>query len=72
MCKHEEISIIEYSIATTFRYREDDGEWLHDSDFGDYTGKLEVKCRQCGLKRTYYRSRLPKWLQSRLAEIGAT
>ena len=57
-------------MQSFWHYRED-GEWIHDSEYGSYTGRLDVECRQCGLSRKYYMSNLPKWLHRRLAEFGA-
>ena len=63
-CKHELIGITEYGTSTTSHIREFDGEWPHYSDYGDYTGKIFVQCKQCGLEKEFNRfsKSLPKWL----------
>ena len=64
-CKHENITITEYGRSSTWHHREcKDGRWfwMHDSDFGDYAGKILVCCRDCGFQKEYTKNR-PKWVQ---------
>jgi len=67
MCKHENISIIEYGTAYTNHIREMNGKWNHFSNTGDYTGIIEVKCYECDLQHRYTKRR-PKWLKKRMDE----
>lgn len=66
-CKHDQrVTLIEYGTATTTHDLEH-GKVMHNSDYGDYTGVIEVECRDCGFRRVYNRRRrasLPKWVQS--------
>ena len=68
-CNHENICINEIGTATTCHFRNSDGTWWHESDFGDYTGMIDVSC-SCGFSKRYNRKRLPKWLLKYIAEIG--
>lgn len=66
-CDHVHISITEMATATTWHYYEN-GTWMHDSDYGEYTGALVVHCNDCGMEKYYSPSQVPQWLQHRLQE----
>lgn len=68
MCKHNNISIIEFGTATISHDRELDGHWSHVSDTGRLTGIIEVTCYQCGFSKTYGRKR-PKWVLKYMEEF---
>jgi hypothetical protein len=67
-CKHENLEVLEHGTAYTSHVRELDGEWTHASDISDYTGKVDVECLQCGMKKTYCRNK-PQWLINRMDEF---
>lgn len=67
-CKHDCVGITEFGTSATTHYRDDDGSWSHDSDFGDYTGVIEVECPDCGYKRRFGQRR-PKWVEKLMAEL---
>ena len=68
-CNHSKIHIIEYGTALTYHDREEDGYWSNVSDVGHYTGAIDVKCDDCKLDRTYYRSNTPNWLKQYLEDM---
>ena len=68
-CKHEKAIITEYGTSQTYHMRMSNGEWDHNSEFGEYTGVINVECSDCGLDKTYARNKYPKWLQLFLADI---
>ena len=70
-CKHLRIIIQEHSTALTTHTRDRYGVWVNDSDFGNYTGRVDVKCIDCGLRKTYYKhKKMPKWVQECFKELG--
>lgn len=70
-CNHLRIIIQKESTASTIHIRNKQGVWISDSDFGDYTGRMNVKCIDCGLHRTYYKhKKMPKWLQKCFKELN--
>jgi len=69
-CSHPYIELIEAGTASTSHIRLLNGEWIHDSNFHDYTGVLIVKCPNCNHKKTFTKHR-PKWLAQLFAEATA-
>lgn len=70
-CTHAHIVIQEVGTAFTNHVRTEDG-WIHESDVGDYTGRLHVQCYDCGYSNVYWRfaKKHPKWLREALNELG--
>ncbi|MCJ7761110.1 hypothetical protein MUP59_08240 [Candidatus Bathyarchaeota archaeon] len=70
-CPHMNVEITERGTASTVHIRNIDSRghttWIHDSDFGLYTGSLEVWCPDCGLDR-HYGKRQPRWLVEAFAD----
>ena len=70
MCPHENVRIVEEAMAyTTHDFSSKSGKWTHRTDFGDYTGAVDVICHDCGLHKLYRAPRLPKWVSKRLDEV---
>jgi len=70
-CPHKRVLITEYGGWITEHEREN-GTWGHCNIPGNYNSRLDVKCHDCGMERTYWRhsKRLPNWLRTALAELG--
>lgn len=62
-CKHNNCRITEYGTAYTEHWNQR-GDWYHSSSLDNYTGKIDGKCGDCGLNKTYnrYAKSCPKWL----------
>lgn len=74
-CKHLNCTILEEFITCSAHVMEDGGCTSHDNSVeGDYTGKVEIQCHDCGrvFVFNYLGRRMPKWAQERLeaAEIA--
>lgn len=67
-CRHDNVEITEFGTSATTHLRSSAGCWDHDSDFGDYTGIIEVYCPECGYKRRFGQRR-PKWVQEMWDEL---
>jgi len=69
-CKHVGRAVlVEYGTASTTHVRNEVGQFIHDSKFGDYTGQIEVVCGVCNLRRIYTpRERRPRWVQKLIDE----
>lgn len=67
-CKHLiNVGLLEFGQATTSHIV--NGDLItHDSDFGDYTGRIEVTCLDCGFSRLYGKKR-PKWVQELFSRV---
>jgi len=62
-CDHIKIMIQETGSVTTTHFRDEDGNWSHDSSVsGTYKNVYHVTCLNCGLKSFYsrYSKNLPK------------
>lgn len=68
-CEHKKVTITEYGTSETYHMRRSDGKWDNNSDFGEYTGAINVECDDCKLNKTYTRSNYPKWLLLLLADV---
>jgi DNA-directed RNA polymerase subunit RPC12/RpoP len=66
-CQHRQLQITEFGTGSTTHYVNKYGEWAHVSDFGAYTGKIEVHCPDCNYRREFTKRR-PRWVQEALAE----
>jgi hypothetical protein len=68
-CKHESFVIKEYGVAITYHEKDEKGI-THHNDFGNYNGKIEFECNDCGFQKSYnYLNNLPKWLVLKLIEV---
>ena len=69
-CTHDNVEITELGASITTHLRNDDGSWDHDSDFGDYTGVIEVYCPDCEHKYRFGQRR-PRWVEKFMAELDS-
>jgi hypothetical protein len=66
-CTHmKNYCLTEFGTSATHHYVQD-GELWHESVFGDYTGKYQFTCRDCGEVRQYTNRSMPNWLKEVLA-----
>ena len=72
-CKHLNVEIDEEIIGTQY-IEVENGQKVFDGDAGanfDPTGRYFVKCKDCGLKKTYTLSNRPRWLRDYLYQSPA-
>lgn len=69
-CAHPNLTLTEEATAFTAHFWENGRIIGHETDYGDYTGRVHVACRDCGLDRWYstYKAR-PAWVWRRCEAV---